>query len=289
MKRLLLQYHLWITGLLGLILTSCNTKYRVWVGDGKEQKIFNYAYGKHKKQKMDFFLPNEYNPDAPIIVLVHGGAWKIGKKEHFIKVQKFLHQNNLPTLNINYRLVKKGITYKEQLQDIGLALQKMNTLVEKANLKPDNYILLGESSGGHISLLYAYQNPNQIRKVIALSPPTDFYTDTYLNSTYSRITSPTIEKVVGVKFDRKNLDSAFREASPISQVAHVPTLHFQGNRDLLVNYRQGIALDSVLTKNKIPHRFIFMENTGHTPRLFSKKKRLKIIYPAIIDWINKEF
>lgn len=288
MKKLILKYHLWVTGLLGLSLTSCNTKYRVWVGEGKEQKIFNYAYGKHPHQKMDIFLPNQYKKETPVVILVHGGAWKIGKKEHFIHVQRFLHKNNIPTVNINYRLVKKGITYKEQVEDIDLAIKKINQLLEKTPLLPNNYILLGESSGGHISLLYAYNHPDIIKKVIALSPPTDFYSATYLGSNYSFISSPTIEKVVGEKFDRKNLNIAFKEASPISQVSHVPTLHFQGDSDLLVNYKQGLALDSVLTKKNIPHRFIFMKNTGHIPRLLNRNKRLKIIYPAVLDWIKNE-
>lgn len=289
MKKLILQYHFWITGLLGFVLTSCHTKYRVWVGKGNEQKIFNYAYGEHKKQKMDIFLPNLYTYNTPIIVLIHGGAWKFGRKEHFIKVQKFLHKNGFPTVNLNYQLVKKGITYKNQLKDIALALEKMNTFTSKAHLLKNNYILLGESAGGHLALLYAYQNPQQIKKIIALSPPTDFYSETYLKSKYSYYSSPIFEDVVGVKFDRKNLSNAFVEASPISQVTDVPTLHFQGNKDILVNYQQGLKLDFVLTKNNIPHRFILMKNTGHTPRFSNKKKRDSIIYPAILEWIKRRF
>lgn len=271
-----------------LLLLSCNTKHRIWVGKGMEQKIFNLKYGEHRKQNMDIFLPPYYTPDTPVVLLIHGGFWKFGRKQKMIQIQNFLHRHRIPTVNINYRLVskKQKITYREQLEDIALSIEKFNSLSGNAGLISDHYILLGESSGAHLALLYGYRNPNQVKKIISLSGPSDFYTSGFLNSVYSRYTSPTIEDVIGEKFDRKKLSEKFKEASPISQVAAVPTLIFQGDRDVLVHKSQGIALDSVLTAMEVPHRFIFMKKTGHTPRLYSKKKRDSIILPAILDWIQ---
>lgn len=271
-----------------LLLLSCNTKHRIWVGKGTEQKIFNLKYGEHRKQNMDIFLPPYYTPDTPVVLLIHGGFWKFGRKQKMIQIQNFLHRHRIPTVNINYRLVskKQKITYREQLEDIALSIEKFNSLSGNAGLMSDHYILLGESSGAHLALLYGYRNPNQVKKIISLSGPSDFYTSGFLNSVYSRYTSPTIEDVIGEKFDRKKLSEKFKEASPISQVAAVPTLIFQGDRDFLVHKSQGIALDSVLTAMEVPHRFIFMKKTGHTPRLYSKKKRDSIILPAILDWIQ---
>lgn len=288
MKKYILQYHFWIMGLLGMVLASCNTKYRVWVGEENEQKIFNQKYGNDPLQVMDIFLPAHYSEDSPVVMIVHGGAWKLGRKEHMIKIQKFLHHNNIPTININYRLVDryKKITYREQLDDIGNAIKKFNTLTQKAKLFPDNYILLGESAGAHLVLLYGYQNPNQIKKIISLSGPTDFFTDQFLKTFNSRYTSPTIQDVVGVPFKRKNLSEEFKKASPIANISHVPTLLFQGDTDFLVHKKQGLALDSVLTEYQVPHQLIFMKNTGHTPRFFSKKKRENLIYPEILKWIQ---
>lgn len=253
-----------------------------------EQKIFNLKYGEHRKQNMDIFLPPYYTPDTPVVLLIHGGFWKFGRKQKMIQIQNFLHRHRIPTVNINYRLVskKQKITYREQLEDIALSIEKFNSLSGNAGLMSDHYILLGESSGAHLALLYGYRNPNQVKKIISLSGPSDFYTSGFLNSVYSRYTSPTIEDVVGEKFNRKKLSEKFKEASPISQVAPVPTLIFQGDRDFLVHKSQGIALDSVLTAMEVPHRFIFMKKTGHTPRLYSKKKRDSIILPAILDWIQ---
>ncbi|MCY0967980.1 alpha/beta hydrolase [Chryseobacterium wangxinyae] len=286
MKKLILNYHFFILGLVGLVLNSCNSKFRVWVGKDS-QKIYNLKYGEHKRQKMDVFLPAEYKNDAPIVLILHGGAWKYGRKEHMIKIQKMLFENNIPSINMNYRLVTKHLTYKEQLADINSVIEKFNAISEKAELLPNNYILLGESAGGHLALLYGYQNSDKIKKIISLSGPTDFYSQEYLNSFYSKYTSGTVQKMVGSKFNRKNLSEEFQKASPIANITNVPTLLFQGNQDFLVNQKQGLALDSALTAMNIPHKFIFMKNTGHAPRFFSKKKRDSIIYPNILEWIKK--
>ncbi|KFF03585.1 alpha/beta hydrolase [Chryseobacterium luteum] len=289
MKKLVLRYHFFVVGCLSFMLQSCNTKFRVWVGTGGQQKIYNLKYGEHKRHKMDVFLPLDYAQDAPVVLIVHGGAWTLGKKEHMIQVQKMLFENKIPSINMNYRLVSKhkNITYKQQLEDIGAAIEKFNSLAEKAELQPDNYILLGESAGGHLALLYGYKHPEQVKKIISMSGPTDFYSPEYLNSFYSKYTSPTFQKVVGTKFDRKNISEAFKEASPVANISNVPTLLFQGNNDFLVNQHQGLSMDSALTKQNVPHKFIFMERTGHVPRFFSKMKRDSIIYPNILEWVKK--
>jgi acetyl esterase/lipase len=286
MKKLILNYHFFVLGLIGLVLNSCNTKFRVWVGKDS-QKIYNLKYGEHKRQKMDIFLPADYAAESPVVLIIHGGAWKYGRKEHMIKIQKMLFENNIPSVNMNYRLVSKHFTYKDQLEDIQLAIEKFNSLSEKAELLPNNYILLGESAGGHLALLYGYQNSDKIKKIISLSGPTDFYSSEYLNSFYSKYTSGTVQKMVGSKFDRKNLSEEFQKASPIANITNVPTLLFQGNQDFLVNQKQGLALDSALTVMNVPHKLVFMDKTGHVPRFFNKTKRDSIIYPNILEWIKK--
>lgn len=286
MKKLIFRYHFFVLGCVGFVLNSCNSKFRVWVGKDS-QKIYNLNYGEHKRQKMDVFLPSEYAVDSPVVLIIHGGAWKYGRKEHMIKIQKMLFENNIPSINMNYRLVSKHFTYKDQLQDINSVIEKFNALSEKAELLPNNYILLGESAGGHLALLFGYQNPDKIKKIISLSGPTDFYSSEYLGSFYSKYTSRTVQKMVGSKFDRKSLSEDYQKASPIANISNVPTLLFQGNQDFLVNKSQGLALDSALTAQNIPHKLVFMENTGHAPRFFSKKKRDSIIYPNILEWIKK--
>ena len=286
MKNLILKYHFWIMGLFGMLLTSCSTSQRVVSANGAK-KIYNLKYGDDRKNVMDVFLPEKYSETSPLVMIVHGGAWKLGRKEHMKMIQKRLFKENIPTVNINYRLVKKGITYKDQLVDIAKAVSKFNQNANVWKLQPNNLIIIGESAGGHLALLYGYQHPEEIKKIISMSGPTDFYSEDYLNSFYSKYTSMTIQDVVGVKFDRKNYSDAFKAASPLANVSNVPTLIFQGDRDKLVDKNQGLKLAEELERKKIPHKLVFMKNSGHTPRFFSKMKRDSIIFPNIIEFIKE--
>ena len=286
MKKDFYKYRFWTLGLFGLIATSCNTKYRVNVAENNEKKIYNLKYGEAQYQNMDVFLPSSYEKESPTVIIVHGGSWKLGRKEHMTMIQKFLHKNNIPTVNINYRLVDKKITYRDQINDIGSAIEKINSIARSEGLLEDNYIILGESSGAHIAMLYGYKNPDHIKKIISMSGPTDFYSESYTDSFYSRYTASTFQDVVGVKFARSNLSEEFKIASPIANVSNIPTLLFQGGSDFLVNKNQGLKMDSILTDKNIPHKLVFMENTGHTPRIFNKKKKEEVILPNILEWIK---
>lgn len=289
MKKLILKYHFWVIGLFGMMLSSCSTAYRT-VSENGSKKIYNLKYGEHKKQVMDVFLPQNYAPDSPLVMIVHGGAWKLGRKEHMKMIQKRLFTENIPTVNINYRLVrkKKGITYKQQLEDISSAVKETKNHSEEWKFNPENLILLGESAGGHLALLYGYQNPDEVRKLISMSGPTDFYSENFTSTFNSKYTTPTISDVVGSKFDRENISEEFKKASPVANVSNVPTLIFQGDLDHLVNKNQGLKLALKLKEENIPHKLVFMKNTGHTPRFFSKMKRDSIIFPNILEFIRED-
>ena len=270
-------------GIFGMIISSCSTKYKV-VAENGAKKLYNVKYGDHQQQRMDVFLPAEYSSESPLVMIVHGGGWKFGHKEHMKMIQDFLFKNNIPSINIDYRLLKKNIRYKEQVADISKAISKSNELAASWNLKSSNYILLGESAGAHLALLYGYQNPQEIKKLISMSGPTDFYSENYQKSTYYKRSNGVFQKVVGDKYNN-NLE-AFKEASPLYHVSNIPTLIFQGDRDFLVNKSQGLALDSALTSKKIPHKLVFMKNSGHVPR-FVKRKRESLIFPNILDFIKE--
>ncbi len=285
MKRLILNHHFWLLGILSMIFNSCSTKYKVVSENSGARKIYNLKYGEDKRNTMDVFLPEKYSSETPIVMLIHGGAWVFGNKGHVRSIQNFLMENNIPTVNINYRLVDKNTTYKTLLDDISKAFETFHSKQKEWNLNREKLILLGESAGGHLALLYGYQNPNKVEKIISLSGPTDFYSEKYLNSKYYKNSYKTFQKVVGEKYDGSDLE-AFKKSSPIYVAANVPTLHFQGTNDFLVNKEQGLALDSVLTEKKIPHQFVYMQNTGHAPRFF-KKKRENLVYPNILKFIKE--
>ena len=71
-------------------MMSCNNKHRVFIAHTGEQKIFNMPYGKHKRHIMDIFIPKEIDENKPAILIIHGGAWQFGRKEHIGQIQRYL-------------------------------------------------------------------------------------------------------------------------------------------------------------------------------------------------------
>lgn len=270
-----------------LLLQSCRSRELVWVGNKGDRKYFNLPYGRHPRQVMDIYLPSRLQPGKPKVVLVHGGAWVLGRKEHLGNVQRFLHRNGFETMSLNYRLLKRKdtLTYKSQLEDLASAIQEFKGFNQKEGIQDSPLVLLGESAGGQLALLYGYQNSEEIAGIISLSGPTDFYSEKFLKSPYYGRAHGTFQLVVGSKYGAEN-QMAFQQASPLYSVAPVPTLHFQGDRDFLVNVEQGKALDSVLTEKEIPHRFVLMKGKGHVPRLVSPRYRDTVIFPEILNFLE---
>lgn len=273
-----------IFGILGFGLISCSSAFKT-VEKGAAKKIYNLKYGQNPRNVMDVFLP-EHADNVPLVMIVHGGAWMYGRKEHMWNVRNYLYNNHVPTASINYRLVKKGITYQQQLEDIDEAVKFAKAHASEWNVDPARLIVLGESAGGHLVLLYGYTHPDEVYKIVSMSGPTDFYSEEYLKNRYYNRSHGTFQKVVGAKYGEEGAVEKFRAASPLAQVADVPTLMFQGNRDYLVNHSQGRALDSVLTSKGYRHEFVYMNGAGHVPRIFRPKMRDSLVFPKILEFVK---
>ncbi len=81
----------------------------------------------HPQQVMDVYFPAKVLTDqtpAPLMMMVHGGAWKMGDKNHAAVVKNKLNywtKQNWIFVSINYRLVP-DVTVQQQTQDIAQAL-----------------------------------------------------------------------------------------------------------------------------------------------------------------------
>ncbi|PVX51977.1 acetyl esterase/lipase [Balneicella halophila] len=247
----------------------------------------NLAYGKEDTQTLDLYISENVIDSIPMVILVHGGAWFFVEKETLNPVQEFLAKNNIPSANINYRLNKGNITYKEQLEDIDLAVNYLKEKADSLSL-PCRFILFGESAGAHLSLLYGYQNPECVEKIISLAAPTDFFSETYTgNRIYHWYTKYFFELATRGKYSDDKSLNIFKEASPISNASNVPTLILQGTSDRVVDMSQALSLDSVLTKKNVPHKLVLMEGGIHvSPRL--SWWRDKVIYPEMLSFLKND-
>lgn len=112
-------------------------------------------YGTDPAQALDVYIPPGKLRDAPILIMVHGGAWKIGDKANTGSIENKL-KHWLPrgfiVVSVNYRLLPKVMAY-EQAQDVAEALQWVQAYAEDWGGSDRKIILMGHSAGAHLVAL----------------------------------------------------------------------------------------------------------------------------------------
>jgi acetyl esterase/lipase len=108
------------------------------------------------KHKLDLFLPKDQK-DFPVLIFVHGGAWRHGDKNFFgvySALGKMFARNGIGAVIINYRL-SPGVMHPEHEKDVARAFAWTHKNIEKYGGRPDAIFISGHSAGGHLVALLA--------------------------------------------------------------------------------------------------------------------------------------
>ncbi len=118
-----------------------------------------YADDDSAKQRLSIYYPNKDVDKHHLIYDIHGGCYTTGNLNTNIPYLHFLVDSGYTVVNIDYRLIapKKKITVKEQVEDVFKAISFTEKNREKYHL-PEKTTLIGDSSGGHLALLFALLN-----------------------------------------------------------------------------------------------------------------------------------
>jgi acetyl esterase/lipase len=114
-------------------------------------KHLDIAYGEHKRQKLDIYAP-ENASGLPVMLYIHGGAWKVGNKRLVNDKPKFFTSRNWIFVSANYRLLPDG-RHPANVQDVASAFAWLNDNIEKFGGRADQIVLCGFSAGAHLSAL----------------------------------------------------------------------------------------------------------------------------------------
>ena len=129
------------------------------IGGVAVKVLRNVAYGAAKDQRMDIYLPAQASTQpAPVILMVHGGAWAFGDKgiDRVVdnKVSRWLPKG-LIFVSVNYPMIPDADPV-EQADDVARALAAAQGAAPGWGGDPDRFILMGHSAGAHlVSLLNA--------------------------------------------------------------------------------------------------------------------------------------
>ncbi|WP_436643827.1 alpha/beta hydrolase [Microbaculum sp. FT89] len=123
--------------------------------------IADVAYGDSVWQTMDIYLPPKPAGSGaagpPVILMVHGGAWVAGdKRTESVVANKAAHwlDRGYVFISANTRLVPEADPI-EQAGDVARALAAAQSMADVWGGRPDRFVLMGHSSGGHLVSLLA--------------------------------------------------------------------------------------------------------------------------------------
>lgn len=158
------------------------------------------AYGDHPDQVIDFYAPLEGRTAAPLVVLLHGGAWRAPyDRAHVSPLAGFLARRGFAVASVEYRRGGEGSgptpggdpvagRWPETFDDVAAALDAVPALAAQELPEADvrRIVVTGHSAGGHLALWAAARHvlpegspwrlpaPPPLRGVVALAPIADF-------------------------------------------------------------------------------------------------------------------
>lgn len=129
------------------------------------------AYGPHPQQRYDVYLPSRLPPHAPILLMVHGGGWRIGDKASpGVVGDKATHWlgKGFVFVSVNNRLLPDADPL-QQARDVATALADVQMRASSWGADPKRVILMGHSAGAHLVALLG-TSPTLLKEARAIRP-----------------------------------------------------------------------------------------------------------------------
>src|SRR5262249_9669933 len=87
----------------------------------------NLAYGTHgERNTLDLYLPGEGRAPRPLVIWIHGGAWRSGNKDSGPRPAIELLKHGYAVASINYRLSQHAL-FPAQIHDCKAAVRFLRT------------------------------------------------------------------------------------------------------------------------------------------------------------------
>ncbi|KAA3610694.1 MAG: alpha/beta hydrolase [Calditrichaeota bacterium] len=236
----------------------------------QEYKAIEYKNIDGKSLKLDLYYKKQITGKAPLLIFIHGGGWRKGKREDYLKYLLDFAGRGYVTATISYRLLPQS-TFPDAVEDVICAVRWLRKNADSYHIDPDKIAVIGGSAGGYLASMIGYaadvpqfnigcetgKTSGRVQAVINLYGPTNLTTE------YAR-THTSTNNFLGMKY--ADNPALFATASPLSYISadDPPTLIFHGTLDDLVPVSQSDSLHSKLNSFGITSEYHRLEGWPHT-------------------------
>jgi len=138
-----------VTGLLGLVLMATAT------GTALEPVKRDVAYGVPESaaaQSLDIYAPASVAVPRPVMLFLHGGAWRIGDKAHVQEKPAVFVNRGFVFVSVNYRMTEQT-SPRDQAADVAAAIKWVHDHIGEWGGDPQQLYVMGHSAGAHLAAL----------------------------------------------------------------------------------------------------------------------------------------
>ncbi len=257
-----------------------------------------YANDTLKRHQLDVYLPANAKPNLPLVIWLHGGAWRTndqcGDMSYMKNTISAMLNNGYAIASIGYRYSTESV-YPQIVQDCNTAIEFLYQNANKYGFDKSKIALMGFSAGGYLANMVALTQNSGIKtflapnakKLFKIKAIIDFYGPADLVSMVKRgeelDPKDAITQLLGASpIDRPDLA---KFASPINYVDKndPPFLIVNGEKDESVSYLQSKLLGSYLTLAGVKNEVIVVKDAPHYGEMFD----VEAIRNKVVGFLNE--
>ena len=222
--------------------------------------------GDGRSLEADVFLPPLEEKNRPAVLFIHGGGWIEGDRSQLRGYGILLARLGFVCMCNSYRLSNESI-WPAQIQDVNCAIRYLRANATDLGLDPDRIGVSGNSAGGHLSLMAAATNydqifegeggnnevSSQIKAVCAIYPPTTIRQLEMVNP---------LENAFLMLMGKEAKKEDYDKASPLNYVTedYPPCMLIHGSTDSVVRLKDSTKFyEKLIEFNRPASLHIFSE------------------------------
>ena len=231
-----------------------------------ERIFFPFFVGK----QISILLERPAGAEArPCVVFLHGGAWRFGLADSYMKHVKYAVSRGAVGVSVEYRLATEGRAVHHCIGDCAAAMRYLRQNAARLGLLPEKICVCGESAGGHLALCLGtpaivadpLARPNYI---INFNGAVDL-TGRLNRELFGPCDMQTVQ--AGEWLEKYRAGAA---VSPLLQVGpdNTPVTHMQGRNDEIIFPYETVQLHDRLSACGVESRLILLPGQKHSFILF---------------------